>query len=100
MQYLMMKKNPFCRIRLSSLSQGYLWPKGGKDDPKLQGEPDDSTFDITNGYEVMYIIDHIMEGMDPYSSEVVREIEAIIHQYTKGTPTQIQLKKFIQEKIV
>lgn len=95
-----MKTNPFSRIRLSSLWQGYLWPKEGKDDPKLQGEPDDSLFDIANGYEVVYMIDYVMEGMDTYSSKVVREIEAIIHQYPTQEPSQIQIKEFIQRKML
>ena len=95
MSALVMKFNPFSRIRLSSLSHGYLWPKDGKDDPKLQGEPDDSSFDITNGYEVLYMIDYIMQGMDTYSSQVVREIEALIHQYPLSLPTQMELRNFI-----
>lgn len=96
----MMKANPFSRIRLSSLAQGYLWIKEGKDDPKLKGEPDDSLFDITNGYEVVYIIDYIMEGMDTYSSGVVREIEAIIHQYPANELTQIRLTEYIQKMML
>lgn len=97
---LVMKFNPFSRIRLSSLSHGYFWPKEGKDDPKLQGEPDDSSFDITNGYEVLYMIDYIMESMDTYSSQVVREIEAIIHQYPTKELTQIQLKEYIRRMML
>lgn len=94
-----MRTNPFCRIRLTSLSQGYLWPKEGKDDPKLQGEPDDSAFDITNGYEVIYMIDYVMDGMDSYSSYLVREIESIIHEYSQGKPTQSQMRDFIIKRL-
>ncbi len=94
-----MKTNAFTRIRLSSLSKSYLWRKEDKGDPKLQGEPDDSPFDITNGYEVIYMINNIMESMDTYSSQVVREIEATIHQFPAQKPTQIELKQFIQEKM-
>ncbi len=94
-----MKTNPFARIRLSSLSKSYLWPKEDKDHPKLQGKPDESPFDITNGYEVIYMINYIMECRDTYSSQVIRQIEAIIHQFPAQKPTQIQLKQFIQEKM-
>lgn len=95
-----MKSNPFCRIRLASLSRGYLWPKDGKDDLKLQGGPDDNLFDITNGYEVVYIIDYVMEGLDTYSSQVVREIEALIHQCPQKRPTQNQITDFIIERLL
>ena len=54
-----MKTNPFTRIRLSTLSQSYIWPRNGNEDLKLHGEPDSSFFDITNGFEVLYIINHI-----------------------------------------
>lgn len=92
-----MKTNLFIRIRLSSLSQSYLWLTNGNNDPKLQGEPDNSVFNKENGYEVVYMINYIMKGIDTYSSQVVREIEAMIHRCTLKQPSQVQVKDFMNK---
>jgi hypothetical protein len=46
----------------SDMIYSYSWSADGGDNPKLRGEPDDSLFDRTEGYEVLYLINKFGEA--------------------------------------
>lgn len=79
--------------------QDYDWTTPG-DAAKLNSAPDRNLFTSTEGYEVLYMINHLMEETGSVSKEDGRLIEKLIHdRLPLGKQSQVTAKRWLQEKM-
>jgi len=82
----------------SDLKFTYSWSADGGDNPKLRGAPDDSLLDRTEGYEVLYIIQKIMEANAWVQVVTGQKIERMIKSHSPSTiRTQAGIKAWINQ---
>ena len=79
----------------SDLIGFYEWPVDGELNNRLSGEPDDSEFNRNNGYEVLYMIRHLMSAQNTLSTEAGHELEMMIKVAPTGLKTQRQMKDWV-----
>lgn len=84
------------RMRATALVQNYKWARKNLSNPKLLGEADETLLDITDGHEILYIINLIMETKDTFSSAEGQKIERLIHECSTGNRSQKYIKEFIE----
>lgn len=82
----------------SNLKNSYSWSADGGDNPKLKGQPDASLLDRTEGYEVLYMIQKLMDdwGLKEISSG--QKIEKLIHDCPSNIRSQENVKTWIRQK--
>ncbi|OHU87016.1 MULTISPECIES: hypothetical protein [Pseudoalteromonas] len=71
----------------------YSWTALPNDDPKITGKPDSTRFSRYEGYEMLYMIDKVLEHRDLTSVRSGQKVESIIRTELPST-TQSQEKVF------
>lgn len=79
------------------LQQKYNWSTDGGDNPKLKGEPDSSLLDRTEGYEVLYLIQKLMDNWDLKAVADGHKIENKIHDCPSNLRSQTNIKNWVKE---
>jgi hypothetical protein len=70
-----------------------------EDAPKLKSGPDRNLFTSTEGHEVLYMINCLMEDLALTSIEDGQAIERLIHdKLPLGKQSQVTAKRWLQEK--
>jgi len=82
--------------RSNLLYGNYSWTALRGDDPKISGVPDSTLFSRHEGYEMVYLINKIM---DEYNLNIAsgQKIERMIHT---GLPGDIRSQKNVRDWIV
>lgn len=76
----------------------YNWSADSGDNPKLRGEPDDSLFDRTEGYEVLYLINKFGEATGRTKVYDGNKAEKLINEKLPGNVrSQVRVKKWLEE---
>jgi hypothetical protein len=79
--------------------QDYDWTTA-EDDSKLNGGPDRNLFTSTEGNEVLYMINYLMQETGLTSKEDGEVIEKLIHDRLPiGKQSQVTAKRWLQEKL-
>jgi hypothetical protein len=79
--------------------QDYDWTTA-TDAAKLNSEPDRNLFTSTEGNEVLYMINHLMQETGSSSVEDGQLIEKLIHdRLPLGKQSQVTAKRWLQEKL-
>lgn len=79
--------------------QDYDWTTGS-DASKLNSAPDRNLFTSTEGNEVLYMINHLMEEAGITAKEDGEMIEKLIHdRLPLGKQSQVTAKRWLQEKL-
>lgn len=79
--------------------QDYDWNTAA-DSSKLNGEPDRNLFTSTEGEEVLYMINCLMNETGLTSKEDGEAIEKLIHdRLPLGKQSQVTAKRWLQEKL-
>lgn len=63
----------------------YSWTVYGGDDPKVRGTPDSTLFSRKEGYEVLYMINKILDEKGLVSTSSGQKAETMIHEHLPGT---------------
>lgn len=85
--------------RADMVYQDYDWSTA-EDASKLNSAPDRNLFTSTEGNEVLYMINHLMEETGSSSKEDGRLIEQLIHdRLPLGKQSQVTAKRWLQEKL-
>lgn len=80
----------------SDMLYTYSWSADGGDNPKLRGEPDDSLFDRTEGYEVLYLINRFGEATGRTTIAAGNKAERMIKNDLPGhVRSQINVKNWL-----
>lgn len=80
----------------SNMLYTYSWSADGGDNPKLRGEPDDSLFDRTEGYEVLYLINRFGEATGRTTIAAGNKAERMIKNDLPGNiRSQINVKNWL-----
>ena len=83
------------RFNRSDLVYPYSWQHTSSDNPKLRGEPDHSEFNRTEGYEVLYMINKIMESRGTFSLTDGKKIERMLKEHPSNLRSQLHVKEWI-----
>lgn len=75
----------------------YSWTAMKGDDPKISGVPDSTLFNRNEGYEVLYMINKIMESQNWVNITTGQKIENMIRT---GVPGDIRGQKNVVEWII
>jgi len=71
-----------------------------EDASKLNGDPDRNLFTSVEGYEVLYMINHLMKNTGLTAKEDGEIIEKLIHdKLPLGKQSQVTAKRWLQEKL-
>jgi hypothetical protein len=82
----------------SDMIYNYSWSADGGDNPKLKGEPDDSLFDRTEGYEVLYLINRFGEATGRTTITDGNKAERLINDKLPGdVRSQVRVKNWLEE---
>lgn len=84
----------FTRINLLNV---YTWTTVSGDNPKLKGEPDSSLLSRKEGYEVLYMIQKLMEKWDLKNISSGQKIEKMIHAAPSNLHSQEHVKDWISK---
>jgi hypothetical protein len=85
--------------RADMIYQDYDWTTAA-DASKLNSEPDRNLFTSTEGNEVLYMINHLMQETGATSVEDGQMIEKLIHdRLPLGKQSQVTAKRWLQEKL-
>lgn len=79
----------------SDLKNKYNWDVDGGDNPKLRGEPDASLLDRTEGFEVLYMIQNLMDKWNMKKVSSGLKIERLIHECPSNLRSQENVKSWI-----
>ncbi|EGQ7789050.1 hypothetical protein QTU67_001442 [Vibrio cholerae] len=63
----------------------YSWTVYGNDDPKVRGVPDSTLFSRKEGYEVLYMVNKVLDKKGLSSSLSGQKAEKMIHDHLPGT---------------
>lgn len=76
--------------------RGYQWTTYPNDNRKITGIPDDTTFNRNEGYEVLYLINTVANGLKLNEVRDCQKMEIMIHE---GLPydiiIQVEVKNWI-----
>lgn len=76
----------------------YSWKAYRGDDPKVTGKPDSTLFNRKEGYEVLYLINKMIEN-EGYNKIKVLGIEKLIHEDLPGSiRSQEKVYSWIKEQ--
>jgi len=84
-------------FKRSDLQKTYSWAVDGGDNPNLKGEPDSSLLDRTEGYEVLYMINKLMDAWNITTLAGGHKIENKIHACPTTMRSQIHVKDWIDK---
>lgn len=74
----------------------YNWTSGHSDNPKLRGEPDNSLFNRSEGYEVLYIINKFLNKRGLISVGSGNKAERLLHEKLPSKIyTQVEVIAFL-----
>lgn len=80
----------------SDMLYSYSWAADGGDNPRLTGEPDNSLFNRTEGYEVLYLINKFGEATGRTTIAAGNKAERMIkHDLPGDIRTQIGVKNWL-----
>lgn len=75
----------------------YTWSADKGDNPKLKGEPDSSLLNRNEGYEVLYMIQKLMEKWQLKNIASGQKIERMIHVTPSNLHSQVNVKTWIND---
>lgn len=81
----------------ANLKRTYSWSTDGGDNPKLRNEPDSSLLDRTEGYEVLYMVQRLMDVWSLKNVESGQKIEAKIHECPSNLRSQKNVMDWIDK---
>ncbi|HEX6915795.1 MAG TPA: hypothetical protein VF145_11170 [Chitinophagaceae bacterium] len=85
--------------RADMIYQDYDWTTT-EDASKLNGDPDRNLFTSTEGNEVLYMVNYLMEETGLTAVEDGQAIEKLIHdKLPLGKQSQVTAKRWLQEKL-
>lgn len=73
----------------------YSWTATGKDDPVLKGEPDCSVLNRNEGYEVLYMIQHMITAWHLRTIADGQRLERMIKDCPGEIRSQVEVKLWI-----
>ncbi len=91
------KKQVMSNFKRSDLQRRYNWSADGGDNPKLTGNPDSSLLDRTEGYEVLYMIQRLMDLWNLKNIASGHKIEDKIHSCPTNLRSQENVQRWIHE---
>lgn len=78
----------------------YKWTEYSNKDAHVHGKPDDTVFNRKEGYEVLYLINKMMELWDYRLSDSGVKIEKLIHdQLPSEIKTQADVVQWVQQNL-
>lgn len=92
-----LKKQVMSNFKRSDLQRRYNWSADGGDNPKLTGNPDSSLLDRTEGYEVLYMIQRLMDLWNLKNITSGQKIEDTIHSCPTNLRSQENVQRWIHE---
>lgn len=76
----------------------YSWKALPGDDPKISGKPDSTMFSRYEGYEMLYMINKVLEHRDLTSVTSGQKVESIIRiELPSDTRSQENVFKFVND---
>lgn len=67
--------------KLNMIYKDYLWKNFEEGDPKVTGKLDSTLFDKREGYEMLYIIEKLVEIWKLEDRRSVRKLEKMIYKF-------------------
>jgi hypothetical protein len=78
----------------------YSWTNYPKNNPKIDGKPDDTLFDKNEGYEVVYLINKLMMLWNYRFVNTGNKIEKLIHDKLPSDQNkQEEVKDWIEQNL-
>ena len=81
----------------SNLKGTYTWSAESGDNPKLKGNPDHSLLNRKEGYEVLYMVQRLMDIWKFSTIESGQKIESKIHSCPSDLHSQKNVQDWIQK---
>jgi hypothetical protein len=76
----------------------YNWNEYSETDPHVSGELDDTSFDRTEGYEILYLVNNLMEEWGLDEKNAGQKIERMIRYHLpQAIATQIEIKVWLKQ---
>ena len=88
------------KLTRSDLKFEYTWTAYPSDDPKISGHPDDTLFNRQQGYEVLYLINKLLELWNWNQKESGLRIEKLIKTDLPGNiRSQKNMKEWLSKNL-
>ena len=84
-------------MKSSDLKYTYSWTAIPPDDPRVKGKPDSTMFNRHEGYEVLYLINHMADENNFKEKESGYKLERMIHDHL---PSDIRSQENVKTWIV
>ena len=78
--------------------KNYSWKKFEEDNPKITGKLDSTSFDKKEGYEVLYMLNKLVEIWKLEDRHSIRKIEIMIYKFLpEDKNKQEEVKNWVQD---
>lgn len=75
----------------------YKWTAYPNDNPQVRGAPDDTLFNRNEGYEVLYLINKLIEIWEFKRKSSGEKIEKMLRSLPSETRSQANVRKWIHD---